>query len=90
MRRCLIVLLVICSCAVSDSAQTTHAEATSQKWKGIDVSTVLGNSTYTECTTTPYVENGKPIILFNIGTGRFIIEGGSWGVEGRLLYSQPM
>ena len=26
----------------------THADATSQKWKGIDVNTVLGNSDYTD------------------------------------------
>ena len=26
----------------------THAEATSQKWQGIDVTTVIGNNTYTD------------------------------------------
>ena len=29
---------------------------------------------------------GYPIYLYNVGTGRFIIEGGDWGMEGRLFY----
>ena len=62
------------------NAQTqTHAEATSQKWKGIDVNTVLGNSDYTD--------NGFPFLLYNVGTGRFIMQGGDWAMEGRLFFS---
>ena len=57
----------------------THADATSQKWKGIDVSTVLGNSDYTD--------NGFPFLLYNVGTGRFIMQGGDWAMEGRLFFS---
>lgn len=66
----------------------THADATSQKWKGIDVlNEVIGNSEYDEMPAGDgYVEKGKPIILFNVGTGCFVIEGGSWGVEGRLFH----
>ena len=40
--------------------------------------TVIGNS--------EYATNGKKIYLFNVGTGRFIIEGGNWGMEGRLFH----
>ena len=29
---------------------------------------------------------GYPIYLYNVGTGRFIIEGGDWGMESRLFY----
>ncbi|MBQ1587531.1 MAG: hypothetical protein II081_00600 [Prevotella sp.] len=62
------------------NAQTqTHAEATSQKWKGIDVNTVLGNSDYTD--------KGFPFLLYNVGTGRFIMQGGDWAMEGRLFFS---
>ncbi len=57
----------------------THAEATSQKWKGIDVSTVIGNSAYTD--------RGFPFLLYNVGTGRFIMQGGDWAMEGRLFFS---
>lgn len=57
----------------------THADATSQKWKGIDVNTVLGNSDYTD--------NGFPFLLYNVGTDRFIMQGGDWAMEGRLFFS---
>ena len=62
----------------------THADATSQKWKGIDVSTVIGNSTYTDNNT---LANGYPFLLYNVGTGRFIMQGGDWAMEGRLFFS---
>jgi hypothetical protein len=62
----------------------THAEATSQKWKGIDVSTVIGNSAYNDDNT---LESGYPFLLYNVGTGRFIIQGGDWAMEGRLFFS---
>ena len=55
------------------------------KWKGIDVTTVLNHS--------EYAKNGKEIYLYNVGTGRFIIEGGNWGMEGRLFhedFGRPM
>ena len=29
---------------------------------------------------------GIPIYLYNVGTGKFVIEGGDWGMEGRLFY----
>lgn len=62
----------------------THADATSQKWKGIDVNTVLGNSAYTDNNT---LEQGFPFLLYNVGTGRFIMQGGDWAMEGRLFFS---
>lgn len=62
----------------------SHADATSQKWKGIDVSTVIGNSTYTDNNT---LANGYPFLLYNVGTGRFIMQGGDWAMEGRLFFS---
>ena len=61
----------------------THAEATSQKWKGIDVNnTVIGKSQYDDDNT---LEHGYPFLLFNVGTGRFIMQGGDWAMEGRLF-----
>ena len=50
----------------------THADATSQKWKGIDVNTVL-NGNYPDDNT---LESGYPFLLYNVGTGRFIMQGG--------------
>ena len=62
----------------------THAEATSQQWKGLDVSTVLGNSAYAE--QADQTQGGYPILLYNVGTGCFVIQGGDWGIEGRLFH----
>lgn len=62
----------------------THADATSQKWHGIDVSTVIGNSAYPDDNT---LESGYPFLLYNVGTGRFIMQGGDWAMEGRLFFS---
>ena len=62
----------------------THAEATSQNWKGIDVSTVIGNSAYPDDNT---LASGFPFLLYNVGTGRFIMQGGDWAMEGRLFFS---
>lgn len=68
--------------AQEGQATQTHAEATSQKWKGIDVhSVVIGNSAYEDLTTSGY-----PFLLYNVGTGRFIIQGGDWAMEGRLFF----
>lgn len=61
----------------------THAEATSQKWQGIDVTTVLGNSTYTDDNN---YHHGYPFLLYNVGTGCFITQGGDWAMEGRLFF----
>ena len=62
----------------------SHAQSESMKWKGIDLNTVLdpNNPQY----DSEYATNGKKIYLFNVGTGRFIIEGGNWGMEGRLFH----
>ena len=61
----------------------THADATSQKWKGIDVNTVL-NGDYPDDNT---LGSGYPFLLYNVGTGRFVIQGGDWAMEGRLFFS---
>lgn len=60
----------------------THAEAASRQWKGIDVDKVIKS----DDNDTEYMPDGKKIFLFNVGTGRFIIDGGNWGVEGRLFH----
>ena len=66
-------------------AQTqTHADATSQKWKGIDVTSVVGTGDYPDDNT---LANGYPFLLYNVGTGRFIMQGGDWAMEGRLFFS---
>lgn len=68
---------------LSPALAQTHAEASSFEWKGIDVSTVIGNSAYPDNNT---IASGYPFILYNVGTGRFVIQGGDWAMEGRLFF----
>lgn len=82
MKKLDLAILVI-TILVTPTYSQTHTESTSHKWKGIDVNTVLGNDTYKDNNT---IENGYPFILYNIGTGRFVIQGGDWAMEGRLFY----
>lgn len=44
------------------------------QWKGHDYSTLLSG-------------NGTTVLLYNVGTGRFLIHGGDWGTQSRLFYS---
>jgi len=60
------------------------AEMTSQRWCGVDVDTIIGNSKYPDVIGVP---QGFPIILYNLGTECFIVQGGDWAMEGRLFYS---
>ena len=89
---CSIILIALflsilppCELAAQEQTEDTHAHSESHKWKGIDVKTVLGKNQYSN--------KGKTIYLFNVGTGRFIIEGGNYGMEGRLFhedFGRPM
>ena len=72
----------------------THAQSESMKWKGIDVNTVIcENSRYDPLpgdfdppiNKYPF-SKGKVIFLYNVGTGKFLIEGGNFGMEGRLFH----
>ena len=80
-----IAVLSLCFIHTDHLDAQTHADATSQKWKGIDVETdVLSNSSYPDNNT---IASGYPFILYNVGTGRFVVQGGDWAMEGRLFYS---
>lgn len=71
--------------AQEEQTEETHAHSTRLQWKGIDVNTVLNKD--------QYATTGKRIYLYNVGTGHFIIEGGNWGMEGRLFhdtFGRPM
>lgn len=65
---------------MAQSEQTTHAHSKSRLWKGFDVLSLLENP------DSYFTSNGKRVYLYNVGTGRFMIEGGDWGMEGRLFY----
>lgn len=84
MQRRIFAAITTLALAIINIHAQTHAEATSQKWKGIDVSTVLGNANYPDVTTGK--PKGFPILLYNVGTGCFVIQGGDWAMEGRLFY----
>ena len=84
MQRRIFAAITTLALAIVNIHAQTHAEATSQKWKGIDVTTVLGDSiTYPDDNT---LESGYPFLLYNVGTGRFVIQGGDWAMEGRLFH----
>ena len=75
----------------TEETEDTHAHASSFKWKGIDVDTVKNNPRYAPLAANNSIssypfDRGKTIFLFNVGTGRFIIEGGNFGMEGRLFH----
>ena len=87
---------VVCTSAFAqgeEQQEETHAHASSLKWKGIDVNDVIGNDNFkpidggnsNSISTYPF-NKGKIIYLYNVGTGRFIIEGGNFGMEGRLFH----
>lgn len=57
------------------SAQTTSSTT---RWTGTDVSTLTP--------TTNGSRSENTFFLYNVGTGRFLVAGGVWGVEGMTLY----
>lgn len=87
-------ILPLCKLAAQEQTEDTHAHASSLKWKGIDVDTVIGNSKYDPLPGENYdprinkypFDKGKKFFLYNVGTGRFVIEGGNFGMEGRLFH----
>ena len=81
----LIILTLFLSLNINASFGQSYVDATSQKWNGTDVTTILGNSIYEE-DTNDESQGGFSMILYNVGTGRFVIQGGDWGIEGRLFY----
>lgn len=64
--------------AQEDQQEEIYSHSTMRHWKGIDVTTVLGNN--------EYATQGKRFFLYNVGTGRFVIDGGNWGMEARLFH----
>lgn len=51
---------------------SANVSADDSRWKGSKFETVLAS--------------GEEFFLYNVGTGKFVINGGDWGVEGRLFY----
>lgn len=70
-------ILPLCKLAAQET-KATHAESMSKVWNGMNVDNIVGND--------EYATNGRKFYLFNVGTGRFVIEGGNWGMEGRLFH----
>ena len=85
MRKLLLLFILITISATPIYAQT-HAEATSQKWQGVNVDTILNNSDPDKYVDDNLMTSGFPILLYNVGTGRFVVQGGDWAMEGRLFY----
>ena len=79
--------------AQEQETENSHANSESMKWKGIDVDEVYNNNDYLVTKDNYNNKNGMRFFLYNVGTGRFVIEGGNWGMEGRLFhetFGRPM
>lgn len=83
MEKAIYILLIFFLSSVKLCAHT-RAEVASQKWQGVYVDTIIGNAKYPDVNGIP---QGFPFILYNVGTGCFITQGGDWAMEGRLFYS---
>lgn len=57
------------------------AQSTETRWTGYDV-----NSLSKATNSSSGVTGGEWFLLYNVGTGKFLINGGDWGAEGRLFY----
>lgn len=59
--------------SIGVNAQDTSDDETtaSRSWKGVDPSTLSANATF---------------YLYNVGTGKFVIAGGGWGIQAMLKY----
>ena len=77
----LLALVLLASCLHIGNLYAQEGQTDQPRgwmWKGFDVTEVIDNS--------QYATSGKRFYLYNMGTGRFIIEGGNWGMEGRLFH----
>lgn len=68
---CAVLAMIGLMTSVEVKAQSTDAT----RWKGNEVTDALLNGT-----------TGTEVFLYNVGTGRFLIHGGDWGVQARLFY----
>lgn len=64
-------LLLVSAAALLGIGQVS-AQSTTTRWTGTEESTLNDNSTV--------------FYLYNVGTGKFVTQGGGWGVQGILLY----
>ena len=63
------------------TATGVNAQSTETRWTGYDV-----NSLSKATNSSSGVTGGEWFLLYNVGTGKFLINGGDWGAEGRLFY----
>lgn len=63
------------------TATGVNAQSTTTRWTGTDV-----NSLSKATNSNSGVTGGEWFLLYNVGTGKFLINGGDWGAEGRLFY----
>lgn len=71
----MVIKRILCAALLLAGLMTSadvSAQSTETRWKGSDYNSV--------------VESGEEFFLYNVGTGKFIVNGGDWGVEGRLFY----
>lgn len=73
----LLLVALISLLYVTEINAQSHSQTSSRKWKGIDLQEWVNSHS-----------NGdkSPIYLYNVGTGRFMVDGGDWGMEARLFY----
>ena len=63
---------LLCAVLMTVGLLTATGVQAQTRWTGVDVSTL---------------NDGDEVFLYNVGTGRFMIHGGDWGIQGRLFYN---
>lgn len=65
------VLSLLLLMLVATQAKAQSSATTDDRWKGSDPTTLSSSTTF---------------YLYNVGTGKFVIAGGGWGVQAMLMY----
>jgi hypothetical protein len=73
----LIIVVLLTLLYTTNLNAQSHSSTSSRKWKGIDLQEWYEHHNDGDT---------AHVYLYNVGTGRFVIDGGDWGMEGRLFY----
>ena len=76
-KRILCAALLVAGLMSSADVSAQNSQNTT-RWTGSDITSLDPDGTG---------QLGEEVFLYNVGTGRFMIHGGDWGIQGRLFYN---